>query len=185
MIISLRGASGSGKTTLAREVMSHYARQRFRYMPGRKNPYYVVHGRDAVDAIRSSHLLVTPGHYDIGNGGVDTLRTLDEAYSIARWADNMRYDVLMEGKCMSDGTPHAAKLHEEGRDIRVVHVDTNVNTCCESVHLRGHKIARASIEKTNRKVLANMEQFRCMKIQTFSGSRTECLLQVREWLVLS
>lgn len=180
MIISLRGASGSGKSTLVRAITARYAHKRMRYQDGRKKPFYVIHGDG------SGVNLVVPGHYDIGNGGVDTLKTLDEAYHIARWADDMRYYCLMEGKCMSDGVTNVAKLHHEGkRDMRVVHINTSYDECFSSVRERGHKIAGPSILKTFRKVEANMETFRCMKIQTFSGSRAECLRTVQEWLGLS
>lgn len=180
MIISLRGASGSGKSTIVRAIFMKYQYHRSKFMDGRKKPYYVVHGMNSFELITKT--LVVPGHYEIGNGGVDTLGSLDEAYHIARWADNMRWDVLMEGKCMSDGVPNVAKLHEEHRDIRVVHINTSVAECHASVIKRGHMISRSSIEKTHVKILRNMEQFKC---KTFSGSRTECLHQVQEWLGLS
>lgn len=180
MIISLRGASGSGKSTLARTIFMQYQRHRLRYEEGRKKPYYVIHGRDGVTN------LVVPGHYEIDNGGVDTLRSLDAAYNIARWADTaMRYHVLMEGKCMSDGTTHVTALKLEKRDVRVVQLNVPISVCEASVQKRGHKIAQASIIKTSRKVAANMETFRCMNIPTFSGSRDECLSQVQTWLGLS
>lgn len=180
MIISLRGASGSGKSTLARTIFMQYQRHRMRYEEGRKKPYYVIHGRDGTTN------LVVPGHYEIDNGGVDTLRSLDAAYDIARWADTaMRYNVLMEGKCMSDGTTHVARLQHEKRDVRVVHVATQFSECVASVRARGHRIADATIAKTILKVQTNMETFKCMKIPTFSGSRDECLRQVQTWLGLS
>lgn len=181
MIISLRGASGSGKSTIVRAIFMQYTRHRPKFMDGRKKPYYVIHGLQTIE-IRSSRCLVVPGHYEIGNGGVDTLDSLGEAYAIARWADNMRWDVLMEGKCMSDGVPNVEKLHVEKRDVRVVHINTSVEECHASVIKRGHMIARASIEKTHAKILRNMEQFKC---KTFSGSRTECQHQVETWLGLS
>jgi ABC-type dipeptide/oligopeptide/nickel transport system ATPase component len=180
MIITLRGASGSGKSTLVRAVMECYPRSRLRYKEGRKKPYYAILGRPETTN------LVIPGHYDIANGGVDTLKTLDEAYDIARWADStMKYHVLMEGKCMSDGTAHVARLQHEKRDIRVVHINTSYDECFSSVRARGHQIAGPSILKTFRKIETNMETFRCMNIQIFSGNRDECLQQVRAWLGLS
>lgn len=181
MIISLRGASGAGKTTLVRAILMKYSFHKERFEEGRKKPYYVIHG--GVD-IRKN--LVVPGHYDIGNGGVDTLKSLDDAYDIARWADGaMKYHVLMEGKCMSDGTTHVLALAEEKRDVRVVHINTDVPSCVASVRQRGHNIAEASIIKTSRKVAANMETFKCKGIQTFSGNREDCLTTVASWLGLS
>lgn len=186
MIISLRGASGSGKSTLARAIFTLYQRHRYRYQEGRKHPYYTIHGGSAGVGVTSTTNLVVPGHYEIANGGVDTLKSLDDAYNIARWADHMRYHCLMEGKCMSDGTSHVAALAHEKRDVRVVHIDVPLMQCAASVQARGHKIARHSIEKTHRKIAVNMETFKCMSsIQTFSGNREECLTEVRKWLGLS
>lgn len=186
MIISLRGASGSGKSTLARAIFTAYQRHRYRYKEGRKQPFYTVHGGGSVKGVTSLTNLVVPGHYEIANGGVDTLKSLDDAYHIARWADDMRYHCLMEGKCMSDGTSHVAALAHEKRDVRVVHVDEPLERCYESVRQRGHNIARHSIEKTHRKIAVNMETFKCIStIQTFSGNREECLMEVRKWLGLS
>lgn len=179
MIISLRGPSGAGKSTLARAVFMQYARHKAVHTPGRAKPLYVMHGDS------TARVLVVPGHYEIGNGGVDTLGTLDDAYHIARWADNSRYDVLMEGKCMSDGTRHVLELKDEKRDVRVVCLNVDLEECIASVRARGHNISGQSIAKTARKVANNMEEFKCRGIQTFSGSRQQCLEEVRRWLGLS
>jgi hypothetical protein len=180
VIISLRGTSGSGKTHLVREVTSRYAKHRRVFDekdPRRKRPVYELHGRNPVGRV-----LVTPGHYMIGNGGMDTLRTLDEAYAIARWADSSHFDVLMEGKNMSDGVQRAEKLQTEGRDVRVVHIDEPIEECIQSVRERGHKIAEDTIRRTDAKVRRNMEKFTCQK---FQGRREECLALVIEWLGLT
>lgn len=176
MIISLRGTSGSGKSHLVREVVSRYERHRKVCVVGRRQPYYVLHGRN-----RRGQCLVVPGHYEIANGGVDTLRTLDEAYAIARWAANCRHDVLMEGKNMSDGVYHLEGLMEFGLDCRVVHVNVPIEECVAAVRERGHKISEASIIRTDAKVRRDMERFTC---KIFSGNRDECLAKVLEWLGL-
>jgi len=177
VIISLRGTSGSGKSHLVREVKRRYARSKPVYATGRRKPLYVLHGRS-----EDGKCLVVPGHYEIANGGVDTLSTLDEAYNIARWADSCGHHVLMEGKNMSDGCGQVAALCVEGREVRVVHLDVSVEQCVASVRQRGHKISESSIRRTDAKVRREMERFTCRK---FAGDRTECLAKVLEWLGLS
>jgi hypothetical protein len=174
MIISLRGTSGSGKSHLVRAVTNHYARHRNVFTDGRSRPMYTIHGRN-----RNGGVLVTPGHYLIANGGVDTLPSLDEAYRIARWAAGCGHDVLMEGKNMSDGVKHAHALHADKIDIRVVLLNTPVEECIASVRSRGHNISPASIEKTAAKVRRDFDKFECRK---FTGDRQQCLEKVTEWL---
>lgn len=182
MIISLRGPSGAGKSTLTRAVFQQYQRHKNSFVPGRKNAYYTVHGKPGLTN------LVIPGHYEIANGGIDTLKTLNEGYNIARWADGIRFHALIEGKCMSDGVTHLTALIREGREVKVVHIDTSVDECIASVQQRGHSIAAESIIKTDRKVRHNIEALRTCdskKLEIFSGPRTACLLRVQEWLGLS
>ncbi len=176
MIISLRGTSGSGKSTLVRAVVARYEKHRSVYEGDRKRPMYEIHGRNP-----DGKVVITPGHYLIGNGGMDTLKSLDDAYKIARWADSCGHDVLMEGKNMSDGAGRAEKMHAEGRDFRVVHLDVPVEECIASVRARGHSISEESIRKTDAKVRRDMEKFTC---RIFSGDRAACLTKVVEWLGL-
>ena len=177
MIISLRGTSGSGKSHLVRDVVARYGRTRLVYRPGRKRPYYSIHGRSP-----SGNCLIVPGHYEIANGGVDTLDSLDLAYAIARWGGRCRHDVLMEGKNMSDGTYQLEHMVSEELDCRVVHLDVEIELCISSVRERGHRISEASIRKTDAKVRRDMGRFTC---RTFSGDRAQCLATVLEWLGLS
>lgn len=176
MIISLRGTSGSGKSTLVRHVTARYERRRDVHEHGRKRPMYSIHGRNP-----QGRCLVVPGHYEIANGGIDTLHTLEDAYRIARWGALQDHDVLMEGKNMSDGPKHVEALMAEGLDVRVVLLDVPLKRCIASVRERGHNIAEASITKTDAKVRRDFEKFTCTK---YKGSREACLAQVKEWLGL-
>jgi ABC-type dipeptide/oligopeptide/nickel transport system ATPase component len=174
MIISLRGTSGSGKSHIARTVTGLYDQHRSVFAEGRQKPLYDIHGRNP-----QGRCLVTPGHYLIANGGIDTLPSLDEAYRIARWAANQDHDVLMEGKNMSDGVSHVNKLLEEEFDVRVVVVNTDVPLCIKSVRERGHKIAERSIQKTFDKVMRDVPNFHCNVVV---GDRQSCLEQICQWL---
>ena len=178
MIISLRGASGSGKSTLVRRITAQYDSDHSPvFVDGRRKAYYTVHRK-------AGRRLVVPGHYEIANGGVDTLDSLDAAYDIARAADDDDVDVLMEGKCMSDGTRHALAMQREKRDFRVVHIDVSLRTCVRSVRGRGHSIAEHSIERTHDKILRNVADFRAFGFVVCQGDRGVCQQTVERWLGL-
>lgn len=167
MIISLRGTSGSGKSHLVRQVVGLYERHRPVMLDGRLKPYYEIHGRNPL-----GKCLVTPGHYQIANGGIDTLATLDQAYRIATWAERQGHDVLMEGKNMSDGVKNVNALVDEGLSVCVVVINTDVSLCVKSVRERGHKIAEKSIQRTHAKVMRDSANFHC---ETVIGDRQSCL----------
>jgi hypothetical protein len=136
--------------------MDLYERHRDVYTEGRVKPLYSIHGRN-----EAGRCLVTPGHYQIANGGVDTLSSLDEAYRIARWAARQDHDVLMEGKNMSDGVTLVNQLVEDEIAVCVVVLNTPVNECVRAVRERGHKIAEKSILKTFDKVMRDVTKFHC------------------------
>jgi len=174
MIISLRGTSGCGKTHLVREIIRLYPYHRSWWAKNRKKPLYTVYGRNP-----KGRALVTPGHYEIANGGMDTLPTLDAGYGIALWAAMQHHDVLIEGKNMSDGLAHVDGLLSRGHDVRLVFIDEPLDVCIASVHMRGHDIAEESIFKTQKKVRRYMDKFQG---KTFTGNRAQCLATVQEWL---
>ncbi len=180
MIISIRGPSGSGKSTLVRAIVSHYKVGITTKIEGRKKPLAISYQRYG-----EGKNLMVPGHYEIVNGGIDTLPSLESAYELARIADSQNVDVLMEGKCMSDGTTHVARIQHEKRSIiAIVHLNTSVEECLASVQQRGHNIALRSIQKTHRKVETNVSTFRDMGLHVFSGNRAQCAAHIKELLGL-
>jgi hypothetical protein len=152
---------------LVRTVTDLYERHRDVHAEGRIKPLYTIHGRNP-----DGRCLVTPGHYQIANGGIDTLGSLDEAYRIARWAARQDHDVLMEGKNMSDGATLVNQLVAEKFDVQVIVIGTPVADCIKSVRERGHKIAEKSIQKTFDKVMRDATKFDC---EVTLGNRQECL----------
>jgi predicted kinase len=183
MIISLRGTSGAGKSHLARSIFEQYQTHREIGAEGRHRPLYTLHGRLLPDGIGRRTLMV-PGHYLIANGGIDTLSTLDEAYGLARWANGLGHDVLMEGKCMSDGAARIVERARAGADARVVHINTPLEECVASVRARGHMISPQSIEKTYRKVERDIEAILAAGLRVFVGDRAQCKREIEGWLGL-
>lgn len=180
MIISLRGTSGSGKSTLVRKITALYESDGLpTYVDGRRKAWYTTHVRGHGAA------LVVPGHYEIANGGIDTLPSLDAAYEIAERAAREGHDVLMEGKNMSDGPPHALTLWRKGLDVRIVHIHEPIGKCARSVARRGHNIALQTIERTRDKCMRDVTTFRAMSLpHVRQESREESEKIVRYWLCL-
>ena len=180
MIISLRGTSGSGKSTLVRKITALCEGGGVpHHVDGRRKAYYTTHDRP------DNKTLAVIGHYEIHNGGVDTLKTIDEAYTLARKLDHDGCDVLMEGKCMSDGQKWALETWRDGFDFRVAHLNTPVRLCVSGVRERGHSIAEHSIQRTYDKVARDVAEFQEAGMpHVASGSRADIYAKVREWLGL-
>lgn len=139
------------------------------------------HGRQKPLYYRGESVVLL-GHYEIANGGVDTLKTLDEAYDIARmWSHT--HHVVMEGKCMSDGSRYVMDMVKiEHRDVRVLFLDTSVDQCIESVRTRGHSIADRSIRRTYAKVQRDFENMQTHGINCVRLSRNEAVTTLTNWL---
>jgi ABC-type dipeptide/oligopeptide/nickel transport system ATPase component len=186
MIISIRGTSGSGKSHLARRIMAMYPGQQDVMAPKRKKPIMSVFTRDPP----TGAILVVLGHYQIANGGIDTIGDLNDVYNTIRTVASTSIttgamDVLYEGMNMGDGTTNFMQLVREGHDARIVHLTTPLEQCVEGVRARGHKIAAASIEKTMRKVDSNVKTFRALRVpNVFAGDREACFNAIKWWLKL-
>jgi ABC-type glutathione transport system ATPase component len=151
VIISVRGPSGCGKSTLARAVMEQYDGETQIREDGRRRPIgYLLHRM-------TGRRLFVPGHYEINNGGADTISSLDRIYEmIEQYA--RRHDVLYEGKTMTDSAARALALVDAGHDVRVLHLTTPVAECARRVRRRlspngtPHMIAPSSIGRMDRRV---------------------------------
>lgn len=149
MIINVRGTNGAGKSTVVRQIMERYDRREPITRDDRRRPLgYVC-------TSSSRRPLFIPGHYEIANGGIDTLGTLSQVMSLVWDAHDAGHDVVFEGKNMQDGTvtKMAARLFDR-EQIRFVTIAHPVELCILSVRARGHRIA----EKTIRSVAAQIER---------------------------
>lgn len=177
MIITIRGPSGAGKSTLVRRLVEPLPPPLYVHAHERKKrPQYGIY------LLGGPHKLIVLGHYLVGNGGIDTLSSLNEAYGLADRHAREGSHVLMEGKCMSDGVPQVQYLRYKHYDVRALVLTTDVETCIASVRERGHNIKRESIEKVHAKVQRAADTFESLGITTYRGDRDECLRQARTWL---
>lgn len=183
MIISLRGTNGAGKSHLVRRVMGFYQRRVAVQYPGYsdKRPTGYV----CTPYIAGKKYLFVVGHYEIPNGGVDTLPKLDDAYDLARTHSlELGMNVIMEGKNLSDGTTRLLALKSVGCDVAAVFVDEPVERCVESVRARGHKIQEKTIRLIHAKCHRQYDSLKEEEVRCFKGSREQAFEEVYKMLEL-
>ncbi len=163
-LIKILGTSGSGKSTLARYAMNLFKECEPQYDEGRRKPIGYVCGQFP----RTMYVL---GHYEIANGGVDTLKSPDYAYSKA-FAEMANHGwVLMEGLTMRDRVSHILDRVNETRKtvkkprVMVLHVNTSTDVCIERIRKRvgpsgkPHNIALKSVENMAKRCLTMFNAF--------------------------
>jgi len=184
MIISIRGANGAGKSTLVRWIMEDFTKNggtitTMKYPPEKKKIKpcgYICRTADQTKA------LFVVGHYEIANGGLDTIPSLAYAYELALNHHTMGFDVIMEGKNFTETPTWITDLHMQKLDVRVAMIDIPVKECVESVRARGHKIKEETIKSLHAKSLRQFEIFKHAGVRIFKGDREQCLEEVRKWL---
>ncbi len=171
MIISLRGTNGAGKSTIVRTLMKDYPERHEIRMIGRRKPI----------GYRLSHPglkdVFVPGHYEIANGGIDTLRDLEEAYDMIEEYDKIGCHVIYEGKNTSDGTARIRRFTKE--QVIVVVITHPVEACIASVRARGHSIREETIHRVSRKVLNDAGELAHEGFSVFRLNRQDALEKCR------
>lgn len=178
MIISLRGTNGAGKSTIVRKIMNLYEFEHHVYEECRKKPLSTMLRREHTFPFE----LMIPGHYEIANGGVDTLPSLDKAYSLIEAAHEAGVHVLYEGKNMSDGPQRLIALHERGWPVTVVVIKIDTDKAVASVRKRGHGIKAETVAQLNVKMQKQIATFGKAGVPVFHLSRTAALKKVKELL---
>jgi hypothetical protein len=113
--------------------------------------------------------LFIPGHYEIANGGIDTLPSLNYAHDLILQHHEFGADVLFEGKNLTDNLKRILLMKEAGIDIRVIFIDYSVDDCITAVKSRGHIIAERTIEQLDKKckkefALLRKTEVKCLKL---------------------
>jgi hypothetical protein len=119
------------------------------------------------------------GHYEIAIGGIDTFRTLDEAYGVVdSFTDR---NVLCEGKAQNRDVDF---LIGRQFDFRVVCVNltTSPEEAIASVRSRGHNISEAIIRRTHRKCQRDVEILRRGGVKVYDLCRREAMVMVGDLL---
>lgn len=146
MIYTIRGTNGSGKSTIVHRLLEEYGtyEQVWSDNPNRRRP-------DALILISPWYKdVVVIGHYKIQNGGMDTLKDLDYCYNLALKYHLLGYDVIMEGKNMSDSVDNLSIFSP--KDVCAIFLNTPLDVCIASVRDRGHNIQEKTIVSIFRKM---------------------------------
>lgn len=185
MILNIRGASGSGKSTLARAVMSKYRVERVR-REGRRNPLgYLCTHRELTAVPR----LFVVGHYEIANGGLDTV-DLDEGWALVATHAARRRNVLVEGKTLRDRWQNVAALAARW-PCRIVLLTTPVDECVRRIRRRvgpsgrTHDIAPHSVEAMARKCATDAQRLREAGFVVDDMTLEEAVAQCHSWLEMT
>ena len=129
-VINIRGTSGSGKSTLIRRLVELYPEKTPVHVEGRKQPlFYELRGEGLLP-------LSLLGHYETPCGGCDTIPSMDRIYELVRDRLAQGDSVLYEGLLISAEVNRAVALHADGFDLTVVHLQTPVDVCIDSVNQR-------------------------------------------------
>lgn len=179
MIISLRGTNGAGKSTIIRNLMDLYDTRITVAYPeqNKRRPMGYICIKD------NQRRLFVPGHYEIANGGIDTLPSLDYAYELVLKHHEYAADVIYEGMNLSDGTKGILKMHAAKLDVRVIFIDHPIDACIQSVRDRGHGIAEKTIISIHKKLDKQYVQLRAAKVVCFKLSRLKAFTTAMDWLL--
>ena len=186
MIISIRGTNGAGKSTLVRQIMDHFVLTggtvtaiSYPAEENKRKPMGYICSRVIGGGDQG---LFVVGHYEIPNGGIDTVPSLAYAYELALGHHELGMDVIMEGKNFTEPLTWILEQHQNKLDIRVVLIDIPVEQCIEAVRARGHKIREETIVTLHAKSHVQFNVFQEAGVRAFKGTRQQCLKEVQSWL---
>jgi thymidylate kinase len=180
MIISLRGTNGAGKSTIVRKILNQYPEIKALKLPDRRKPAGYICSKD----LKQLYVL---GHYEIDNGGIDTLKgtyNLDEIYKIVMDMHSFGCDVLFEGMNREDNVKRLTNMHKLKLDVRVIFIDHDLHKCETSVRKRGHAIPHETISLIYKKCYVNYVQLRQAGVNCHYLKRQAAQKQIEGWLEL-
>jgi hypothetical protein len=188
----MRATNGAGKSTIVRKIMEKYNTIITVQYPKnlkKKKPMGYICVRDS----NTRHLFI-PGHYEIANGGMDTIRccnasgsisaalSLDYAYDEILKHHEIGCDVLAEGRNFNDGLQRIICMHAKKLDVKIMFIDHPVVACIKAVRERGHTIKEDTIVKLADKCEKEFITLRKVGVPCDSLPREEALEQIEQWL---
>lgn len=178
MIINIRGTNGSGKSTVVRQVMNScntVVQIAYPQMEHRRKPmgYICTHGNQK---------LFIPGHYEIANGGIDTLPSLNYAHDLILQHYEYGADVLYEGKNFTENIERILLLHKAGIDVRVIFIEFPIDDCIAAVRARGHQIKEETIIALYKKCQKEFALLRKTEVKCLKLNRSTIHNVIIHWL---
>lgn len=165
MIVQLLGANGAGKSTIVHTILRQWKGALPCYVSGRKRPLYYVCSRGA-----GIPPLVVLGHYEIANGGCDTIGSVREIKELIRKVrSTIDCDILMEGKTGRE--PSLVEFKDMA--VRPVLLNVSLEKCIASVRERGHKIADHVVASAHEHALRLSATYEANGIDVFWASDRE------------
>lgn len=136
MIINVRSTSGGGKTHLVRSVMEGFSTRTSVFAKpvagerARKRPIGYICNRPGWRS------LAVVGHYETACGGCDTIPEMEMIFRLVRDSHAAGMNVLFEGLLISADVNRTLALHTDGLPLRVIALDTPLQTCLDSINAR-------------------------------------------------
>lgn len=150
MIIQVLGSNGAGKSTLVRRVLLDYDATPVTTVGRRRPLYYTcVHKSDS-----DAPDVAVIGHYEIANGGCDTIRRWSDVVSVIDAQADDRH-VLFEGPT---GREHAVRARD---DQRVVWLQRDVRSCVADIAARGHRVSAERVRLSQRRCARIAQEYEC------------------------
>lgn len=175
MIISLRGTNGAGKSTIVKKIMKQYPTVRALMLPYRRKPAGYI-------CEMGTARLFVPGHYEIDNGGIDTIGDLKTVYNLISSFHELGCNILYEGMNLSDSVAILIMMHLSKIDVRVIFLDHPLSSCISSVRARGHKIREQTIVNIYKKCDNQFQRLQREGIRCIKLKRKAALNQIEQWL---
>jgi hypothetical protein len=174
LLINIRGTCGAGKSYIVHQIRN--ARLNvpvYDATAKRRRPIgYTVGGG-----------LFIVGHYEIPIGGIDTFKTLDEAYEVVdRWGATRH--ILCEGKAQNRDVEYLTK-RQSTFDVVAINLTTSPAQAIASVRQRGHNISETIIQRTYRKCQRDAAFLKGAGVRVIDANRTVALQMVRNMLGLT
>lgn len=168
MIVYLIGGHGSGKSTAVRSLMRARGGMTPVVCPGRRRPLGYNDGT-----------VFVLGHYDIPNGGSDTVRPMSRMMETMREWSRVSSLVVAEGVGQA-GFPRELLRLSRLRRVEVILLSTDLETCAASVAARGHKLSREGVERAWRRSRRAAELLRDGGVDVLELSRRATAKRLRE-----
>lgn len=167
MIVFIIGGHGSGKTTLVRSVMKNMRPIEHK---DRKYPLGYVDDKKFV-----------VGHYEIKNGGADTVRPLDFLKKTIETYARQGKHVIVDGIGQAGIDKYVGPLIVKHGGA-VLHLTTSVEDCAKGIKARGHKLSLPGVQRGHARAAGLARRLAVMGCNVLPVTRTMAPRKLKELL---